>query len=206
MDPEEADDLMQAALGLFPAFEAGLRAAVDALLTKDVSEEVQLMTLVMALERVHARAVAMALGSPSPPMNLGNPRSTRTSCMLHAPAARERLGTWTLEGVPQRLDGLLHLFQEDPELLAELPRFPRGDRPILGRPDEPLLLQDSQRVSDVMLRISRQLREPDDADGLVFVHNLQQGNVAAEQVQVLAQPVGQRVPSGPGRAAAAHRA
>ncbi len=52
---------MRAALGLFPAFEAELRATVDAILTKDLSDELQLMALVMALERVHARAVAMAV-------------------------------------------------------------------------------------------------------------------------------------------------
>ncbi len=30
-----------------------------------------------------------------------------------------------------------------------------------------------------MLRMSRQLREPNDADGLVFLHGLQNGNVTA---------------------------
>ncbi len=54
--------------------------------------------------------------------------------------------------------------------------------------------------------MSRQLREPNDADGLVFLHNLQQGNVAAEQIQVLAYPVGQCAPTDHRLAAAAHRA
>ena len=98
------------------------------------------------------------------------------------------------EGVLQRLDGPLHFFQEDPQRLAKPLRLRRGDRPFPGRPDEPLVFQDAQRVPDAIRRMPRELPEPDDADGLVFLHGLQEGNVAAEQLQVFAYPVGQRDP------------
>ncbi len=55
------------------------------------------------------------------------------------------------DGVLQRFEGPLHFVQEDPQLPAKPLRLRRGDRPLLGRPDEPLLLQDSERVPDVML-------------------------------------------------------
>ncbi len=49
-----------------------------------------------------------------------------------------------IRGSSQRLDGHLHLVPNVAELLVELFRLRSGDRPLLGRPDEPLLLQDSQ--------------------------------------------------------------
>ena len=88
------------------------------------------------------------------------------------------LGMWASEGVLQRLDGLLHLLQEDPELLVELLRLLRGDGARLGRADEPFSLQDPQGIPDPVLRGIQQLREAHDADRLVPLHGLQDGNVA----------------------------
>ncbi len=86
--------------------------------------------------------------------------------------------TWTSEGVFQRLDGYLHLVQNVAELLVEWPRFPRDDRPLRGRADEPLLLEDPQGVPDLVRRDTQALRESHDADGLVLLHGLQDGDAA----------------------------
>ena len=145
------------------------------------------------------------------PEPAGEPGTFLAARLLHGHGLEEAPHVSTLlrrasDGVLQRFDGPLHFSQEDPQLLAKPLHLRRGDCPLPGRPDEPFLRQDAQRVPDVMLRISRQLREPDDADRLAFLHHLQQGNVAAEQIQVLAHPIGRRAPSDRRLAAAAHQA
>ena len=62
-----------------------------------------------------------------------------------------------------------------------------GARP--GRADEPVLLEDPQGVADFVLRDTQPLRESDDADGLVFLHGLQHGNMAVEEIQIPPQSV-----------------
>ncbi len=73
-------------------------------------------------------------------------------------------------------------------------RFLGRDGALPGRTDEPNLLQDPQGVPDLVLRDTQPLRESDDTDGLVFLHGPQDGNVAAKEIQVPTQSVGQRVP------------
>ncbi len=58
------------------------------------------------------------------------------------PPGRTRMGGSASEGVLQRLDGLPHIGQNDTEILVELLRLLGRDGPLLGRADEPILLQD----------------------------------------------------------------
>lgn len=61
MDPKEIDDLAPAALGLAAALGPKLRQVIQDSLSKEMSDDAQVIAAILATEKLHARTVALAV-------------------------------------------------------------------------------------------------------------------------------------------------